>query len=275
MTQGELKLPPMEAVATAGICLSGISALKYGYLTVLSGLKNNAVVSGSEVSSLFMLAKNFDIESLQIDELQGCGELAFQKDFLRWMLSDGAGAILLEPTPNRHNISLKIEWIEILSYAGELPVCMYGGGKIENGVFKGWREFDNLNEVMKEHMLQISQDIRLLKDNIMKFTVEKPLAHILKRRDLKPSEIDYFLPHYSSNFFRDKVYQSLKNINFEIPYEKWFTNLEYKGNTGAAAIYIILEEIFNSGKLKKGENLLCYIPESGRFSTAFMLLKVV
>jgi 3-oxoacyl-[acyl-carrier-protein] synthase-3 len=37
----------------------------------------------------------------------------------------------------------------------------------------------------------------------------------------------------------------------------------------------MLEEIFNAGKLKKGEKLLCYIPESGRFSTAFMLLEVV
>ena len=64
-------------------------------------------------------------------------------------------------------------------------------------------------------------------------------------------------------------------MDFEIPYEKWFTNLTNFGNTGSASIYIILEELFNSGKLKKGEKILCYVPESGRFSTAFFSLEVV
>jgi 3-oxoacyl-[acyl-carrier-protein] synthase-3 len=40
-------------------------------------------------------------------------------------------------------------------------------------------------------------------------------------------------------------------------------------------MYIMLEELFNSDKLNKGEKILCYIPESGRFSTAFMSLEVV
>ncbi len=40
-------------------------------------------------------------------------------------------------------------------------------------------------------------------------------------------------------------------------------------------MYIMLEELFNSKKLKKGDKLLCYIPESGRFSTAYMSLEVV
>jgi 3-oxoacyl-[acyl-carrier-protein] synthase-3 len=67
----------------------------------------------------------------------------------------------------------------------------------------------------------------------------------------------------------------LENIGFLIPYEKWFTNLTTKGNTGSASIYIMLEELFNGGTLKIGEKILCFIPESGRFSSAFMLLEVV
>jgi 3-oxoacyl-[acyl-carrier-protein] synthase-3 len=37
----------------------------------------------------------------------------------------------------------------------------------------------------------------------------------------------------------------------------------------------MLEEIFHSGKLKQGDKILCFIPESGRFSVAYMLLTVV
>ena len=201
--------------------------------------------------------------------------IAFEKDFLRWMLSDGAGAMLLQDKPNKDKISLKIEFIDILSYAGEMPVCMYSGLEIlEDSKIKSWRAFDQ-NEVMEKSLLSVRQDVKLLNENIVEYTVVKPLQEIIKKRDIKASDYNYFLPHYSSLYFRDKLYEGLKKVNFEIPYEKWFTNLTNFGNTGSASIYIILEELFNSGKLKKGEKILCYVPESGRFSTAFFSLEVV
>ena len=98
---------------------------------------------------------------------------------------------------------------------------------------------------------------------------------MLEQDMFKPDEIDWFLPHYSSNYFRDEVYQKMKNAGCDIPQEKWFTNLQAKGNTGSASIYVMIEELFNSTKLSRGDKLLCYIPESGRFSTAFMLLEAV
>ena len=191
------------------------------------------------------------------------------------MLSDGAGAMLLQDKPNKDKISLKIEFIDILSYAGEMPVCMYSGLEIlEDSKIKSWRAFDQ-NEVMEKSLLSVRQDVKLLNENIVEYTVVKPLQEIIKKRDIKASDYNYFLPHYSSLYFRDKLYEGLKKVNFEIPYEKWFTNLTNFGNTGSASIYIILEELFNSGKLKKGEKILCYVPESGRFSTAFFSLEVV
>jgi len=105
--------------------------------------------------------------------------------------------------------------------------------------------------------------------------VTKPLQELVAAGKVKPEEIDYYLPHYSSGYFRDKVYEGMKEAGCDIAQEKWFTNLPTKGNTGSASIYIILEELFHSGNLNVGEKLLCYIPESGRFSTAFMLLEVV
>jgi 3-oxoacyl-[acyl-carrier-protein] synthase-3 len=67
----------------------------------------------------------------------------------------------------------------------------------------------------------------------------------------------------------------MEAIGFSIPPGRWFSNLTSKGNTGSASIFIILEELFHSGRLRKGERLLCMIPESGRFSMAYMLLTVV
>jgi 3-oxoacyl-[acyl-carrier-protein] synthase-3 len=67
----------------------------------------------------------------------------------------------------------------------------------------------------------------------------------------------------------------LQDINFSIPLNRWFTNLADKGNTGSASFYIMLEELFASGRLKKGDRILGMIPESGRFSVGWILLAVV
>jgi len=67
----------------------------------------------------------------------------------------------------------------------------------------------------------------------------------------------------------------MKALGFKIPYERWFINLEEKGNTGAASIYIMLEELFHSGRLRKGQRLFLIVPESGRFSICYAMLTVV
>lgn len=276
MVQGELGLGPIETLSASGICLSGINALKYLYYGIKSQELENGVATGSEVVSPMLHAKNFEKEiERKLEELEKKPSLAFEKDFLRWMLSDGAGAMRLQNRPRAEGVSLKIEWIDLLSYAGSMPTCMYSGcEKHEDHSITPWR-FMTQEQQMRKSIFSISQDVKLLNDNIIDYTVEKPIAHIKQKRGLDAQEFDYFLPHYSSAFFRDKVYAGMKKGGLEIPYEKWFTNLTTKGNTGAASIYIMLEELLKSGRLEKGQKLLCYIPESGRFSTAFMCLEVV
>jgi len=38
---------------------------------------------------------------------------------------------------------------------------------------------------------------------------------------------------------------------------------------------LMIEELFNSGSLKKGEKILVMVPESARFSYTYILLTVV
>ena len=121
----------------------------------------------------------------------------------------------------------------------------------------------------------IKQDARLLNQEVATTAVERTLSGIIQKHALSPSDITWFLPHYSSEYFRPELYDHMKSIDFEIPPERWFTNLAYKGNTGAASIYIILEEFFKSDRIKRGDRILCFIPESGRFSMCYMMLTAV
>ena len=276
MVHGEVKMKPLEVISTAGICLSGITSLKYAYNSVKSGDADIAISTGSENASAVMRSENFEPEiDARVDELEKNGEIAFEKDFLRWMLSDGAGAIALSSKPNKDSISLKIDTIFSRSFANELDACMYSGcEKQEDGTLRGWRDYMP-QEWLDKSIFSVKQDVKLLNEHITDYTVQKPLEMMLKENMFSPDEIDWFLPHYSSNYFRDEVYEKMKRAGCDIPQDKWFTNLSSCGNTGSASIYIMIEELLKSGKIQKGHKLLCYIPESGRFSTAFMILKAV
>jgi 3-oxoacyl-[acyl-carrier-protein] synthase-3 len=277
MVHGEVGGSKCEIVSTSGICLSGISCLKYAWMSVALGLTNNAVATGSEQSSSFMRSRMCDtVNPERAEKLETQPTLAFEADFLRWMLSDGGGAIFIAPEPAKDRLSLKIEWIEILSHANEMETCMYAGAiKEADGSLRGWREFDSLQESVAANSLLVKQDAKLLNSDIIPVVISRSLPRYIEKYNLNPDEIDWFLPHYSSEYFRQIIYDHLKEIDFEIPEERWFSNLSEKGNTGSASIYIILEEIFKSGRLKKGDNILCFIPESGRFSVGYMMLTVV
>ena len=275
MVHGELKNPPCEVVSTSGICLCGITALKYAFLNVKSGESHKSVVVASELASSIMHSENFEEEcEHKLTQLDSKPEIAFEKDFLRWMLSDGAGSVLLSDEPNVCGQSLEIDWIDILSFADQMEPCMYSGAEKIDGKLNGWMRY-SAEERAQKSIMSVKQDVKLLNDNIVATTVEKALTTIASKRNIKPEDFAYFLPHYSSEYFREKLFAGLENINFSIPYHKWFTNLTEKGNTGSASIFIMLEELFKSGRLAVGQKVLCYIPESGRFSSAFMQLTVV
>jgi 3-oxoacyl-[acyl-carrier-protein] synthase III len=275
MVMGELGIGPCEVISTSGICLSGITSFKAAYANVALQLSDNAVATGSELASS-LIRSNF-FEHLKGDpDFKRHPILAFESDFLRWMLSDAAGAAFMSGKKNKKGKSLRVDWIEHVSYAGQMDVCMYAGGvKKEDGKLVGWRQLDSLQEALANNYFALKQDTELLGEHVVRITVNEALSRAVKKRKIKPEEIDWFLPHYSSEYFRDKIHDAMAGINFPIPYEKWFSNLTYKGNTGAASIYVMMEELFHSDRLKEGQQILCYIPESGRFSVAYMLLTVV
>jgi 3-oxoacyl-[acyl-carrier-protein] synthase III len=277
MVHGELAAGPAEVVSTAGICLAGIASLKYASMSVALGLTGNAVATGSELASTFLRAELCGrVDPDRAPDLETQPRLAFEADFLRWMLSDGAGAAFLSASRPDGRMALRIDWIDQLSFAHELEACMYSGAvKNEDGSLTGWRNFPSLHDAVRAGAFLVKQDVKLLNREIERTAIDRTLPRVAARHGLDPSSVTWFLPHYSSEYFRQRLFDRMAKVGFPIPYERWFTNLSKKGNTGSASIYIILEELFHSGRLTRGDTLLCLIPESGRFSAAYMLLTVV
>ena len=153
---------------------------------------------------------------------------------------------------------------------------MYAGAvKQDDGRLKGWRELAVSGVLEKQGVLTIKQDARLLNREVIRTLVGQSLPSVVAKHGLDPNAVDWFLPHYSSEYFKEPLMTQLQEINFLIPQERWFTNLASKGNTGSASFFIMLEELFSSGRLKKGDRILGMIPESGRFTVGWVLLTVV
>jgi 3-oxoacyl-[acyl-carrier-protein] synthase III len=277
-TQGDLPIPGFGSMVHAGldfnrcevasfqsVCASGIMALKNGYLQIKSNEKENAVCVGSELSSRMFKSSRFEAQNVKA--------LPFDTEFLRWMLSDGAGAFVLENKKSNTGVSLKIEWIEIKSHANEFPVCMFTGKTDNtNEGEQTWLDYPSYEEASKAGAINLQQDVRLLNN-----VIQTGVAHYFELIDegkINKNKIDWLCCHYSSEVFKKPIQELMEKGGGAIAEEKWFSNLTTKGNTGSASIFIILEELMYSGKLKQGDTILCMVPESGRFITSFMQLKV-
>lgn len=274
MVQGLLGGTDIEIMSASGACASSMQALKYAYMAVGSGLARMAAATGSERTSAWTKSDRFTGEADSWKEMDRNPYIAFEKDFLRWMLSDGAGAALLQSNKDDGKLALRIEWLEITSYAGEREACMYAGAtKGEAGELTSWNDMPP-QEMHGESALAYKQDTRLLGDNIVPLG-GRFIAQLMRKRGITADDVDYYLPHMSSQFFKKQILEHHRRVGFDIPEEKWFYNLTEVGNVGSASPFLMLEELMRSGRLNKGDRLLMMVPESARFTYAYVYLTVV
>lgn len=280
-TQGDLLVPGMASQIQAhlgcrkveianfqSVCGSSMMALKNAFLHVKAGEAQAAAVSGSEFSSRWF-RPGFYEAAFSAEEY---AKPPLQTEFLRFTLSDGAGALILEPKPNTHSLSFKIEWIKQRSFADRFAPCMYAGS-VDNYDSKPWSLYTSPQEAIQSGAVLLRQDFELL---YKLFPVWIGYyMELVEQGWVVPGEISHFLAHYSAHSLRNEMIKLLKKTHAMIDESRWFTNLYEKGNTGTASIFIMLEELMNERELKPGEQVLCFVPESGQCLIAFMLLTVV
>ncbi len=270
MVHGELDLPPCEISSVHGICASSVLALRHAALAVGSGEVPNAVCVASELASRLLKASRF--------RAQGYGEgkrLPFETEFLRWMLSDGAGALVLEPLPADEGLSLEIESVTIRSHAGQFPPCMFVGSKDEvlASPQVGWLDHPDYESASAAGAINLHQTTELLND-VVRVCVNG-VFELIEAGKLDPKRVDWWVTHYSSHVFREQANEMFARAGLVIDPDRVFTNLYTTGNVGAASFPLMLGDLFQSGKLKSGERIVCIIPESGRFLFGYVVLRVV
>jgi len=191
-----------------------------------------AVATGSELASRWLLA--------------GPATTA-DTSFLRWTLSDGAGAVVVEPEPRPDGLSLRVDWMHLVSHAHDHPVCMSAGPETS-----------------------LRQDMSMLPELVDLGVAE--FCALVKAGRIDP-DTEHILCHYSAGHFRHKLLARLREEGYDPAGKQLFSNLETVGNIGAASIFVMLDEVRPT--LLAGDRVLLVVPESGRFSLAFAQLTCV
>ena len=260
MVQGELAAPPMMTSSHSGVCTAGVSALQHAAMALDSRQAQRALVVTSEVPSRLFKRSRFASQGYNID---------FDAHFLRWMLSDAAGAWLVETAP-RGDHPLKLLNLHLRSFSGDYPVCMQVG--LAPGATESYLDYSSFAEAEQAGAYALRQNIRLL-PNLFDVAIHE-YVRLVQAGWNEGGRIDYFLCHYSSQRFAGVVRELLDKAGLSIPDACWYNNLQTRGNTGAASIFVMLDEFLRTHAVKPGERIFCFIPESGRFTVGYLLFEV-
>ncbi|MEV5839845.1 3-oxoacyl-[acyl-carrier-protein] synthase III C-terminal domain-containing protein [Nocardia sp. NPDC052112] len=269
MIHGELGYAPMEVMTAHGICSSGMMALKDAYLQVAIGEKSNAVAVASEFASRGFKSSRYAEMKSVIEE----GTLPMETAFLRYMLSDGAGAAVLRSEPEPDKISLRIDWISLTSYANTEQACMFLGSN-DNSCTKTWGDYPTTTAAAHDGALAIRQKLSLL-PHLVEVGIQE-YQRLVDAGKFDPEKVTWYPVHYSSERMKELMIGEFKRRNITRgEMVNWYSNLTRVGNIGSASIYIILDEMLSEGLITEGDTLVCMVPESGRFIISFMHLTAV
>ena len=137
----------------------------------------------------------------------------------------------------------------------------------------GWLDYPTFDAAGHEGALFLRQDVRQL-DALIRLGVDG-FFRLVDEGRLVASELDHVVCHYSSQFFRTRIFELLAKAGASLPEDKWFSNLTTRGNVGSASVFVLLEELVRSGRVRPGQQIFFMIPESGRFVVSYVKLTAV
>lgn len=212
-----------EAIGAAGCLAVDVSAACAGFVTalqianglIMTGVYRKVVVIGAET-----LTKITDYTDRSTCILFG----------------DGAGAVLVEETPNGAFLSSNAE----TDGSGGMQVYCNDNNKIvQNG-----------REVYKWALTTVPDGVR----------------DLLARAGLQLVELDWFVPHSANLRMIEAICERL-----EMPFEKALESVVLNGNTSAASIPLALDAAYKEGKLKPDNLIALYGFGSGLTQSGLLL----
>jgi 3-oxoacyl-[acyl-carrier-protein] synthase-3 len=153
------------------------------------------------------------------------------------LLADAAGAAVLRPSEGESGI------IDVDLYSdgryGDLLIQPAGGSR---------------HPASHETVERRQHYVKMKGNEVFKVAVrmfEESAQKILERNGFTPEDIDVFVPHQANLRIIEAAVKRLK-----LPMDRVVINVDRYGNTGAASVYVALEEAASTKRIKPGDLVL-------------------
>jgi len=169
------------------------------------------------------------------------------------LLADAAGAAVLEPSPDERGI---------------LDFDLYSDGQYWDLLYMpgGGSRHPATHETVDARM----HYAKMKGNDVFKVAVRMFVdctERILARNGFSVTDVDLFIPHQANLRI---IEAAAKRIH--MPMERVFVNVDRYGNTGAASVYVALEEAASTGRLRPGA-LVLLAAFGGGFAWGSLLMR--
>jgi 3-oxoacyl-[acyl-carrier-protein] synthase-3 len=235
-------------------CTSAYKALLIAYDFVRSGRYKNALVISSGISSSELRAEYYNQPIVKKEEL-----------FLRYFLSDGAGAVVLQ-ADNSGAGGLYVENVYMESVGGKKPSAM------KNQLPAYWMNPKEVFEKGYHHLSQMFQ-------NELRQNFHEPdgtvffngLKRMLEKYPMDLSRLKYFQVNFPSKHISEMVIEECET--FGIPKETLYTKISSMGYAGPPMVFICLDKMLREEPFIPGDLVLSFVTEVSKFMQAGFILR--
>ena len=235
-------------------CTSAYKALLVAYDFIKSGRYKNVLVISSSMSSSELRAEFYNQPIVKKEEL-----------FLRYFLSDGAGALVLK-ADNSGAHGLYVENVFIESLGGIKPSAM----KDQRPAY--WMNPKEEFEKGYHHLSQMFQNE--LRQNFHEpdgTVFFKGLKRMLEKYPTDLSHLKYFQVNFPSKHISEIVIEECSALG--IPKETLYTKMSGMGYAGPPMVFICLDKLLREEPFSYGDLVLSFVTEVSKFMQAGFILK--
>ena len=171
------------------------------------------------------------------------------------IFGDGAGALIVERAERPEAGIIAVDLHSDGRYANEL--CIPAG-------------FKRTTEPVPQQSFAEVARIHMNGRDVFKHAVTKlprSVADVCEKARVRPGDVDWFIAHQANQRINEAVCDRLG-----VPPEKMPSNIDRCGNTSAATIPILLDEMQRDGRLKPGQ-LVCFLALGAGFHWGSALVR--
>jgi 3-oxoacyl-[acyl-carrier-protein] synthase-3 len=241
LVQEALEIPACAELEVSANCTAPYKGLLAAANQLRLGQCRRALVCSSQYVSFLGVPPWGDPESMTPSQAQ-----------LRWLLSDGAGAVALEAgTPD---IALQV-WTE-----------SRGAGRAPGMELKLGAAVPDMAQAFERGLQHVTQHARTLRETAIPESVAA-LEQMLRRFDIAPESIDHFIPEVPTMRFATAG-RDLLATTLGLPASAWRLDLPTIGNVGGATFPITLDRLVRSDQVSPGDLIVSFAEESSKWMFA-------